>query len=180
MTQFQWPWIFLSQIWFIWFILRGFLSLQVSTSISESLQHKKTWVPKLFWNISHPTQLTCKIKKCKFKCIWKLELSSRIRGYQYFDISIALDVTLGYLLQKLLLRLQITMPLHINTLHYEYASIDNFQGLIKSAENYATLHWLKRGSMGVFLEIKKTMLYRCLDWGRPYLVCCASNTNWTA
>ena len=45
----------------IWFILKWFLSLQVSTSISESLQHKKTWVPKLFWNISHPTQLTCKI-----------------------------------------------------------------------------------------------------------------------
>ena len=52
---------FRPQIWFIWFILKWFLSLQVSTSISESLQHKKTWVPKLFWNISHPTQLTCKI-----------------------------------------------------------------------------------------------------------------------
>ena len=106
----------------IWFILKWFLSFQVSTSISESLQHKKTWVPKLFWNISHPTQLTCKISKYKFKCIWKLELSSRIRGYQYFDTSKAPDVTVGYLLQKLLLRLQITMPLHINSLHYEYAS----------------------------------------------------------
>ena len=106
----------------IWFILKWFLSFQVSTSISESLQHKKTWVPKLFWNISHPTQSTCKISKYKFKCIWKLELSSRIRGYQYFDTSKAPDVTVGYLLQKLLLRLQITMPLHINSLHYEYAS----------------------------------------------------------